>query len=378
MAPPTRPPFALGFAADAPTERALRSGLAGRDARVRRGRLAAALRHLAAESAPRLVFVDLDGVRDPAAAARQVTEVCAVGTTLVAIGSVDTAEFSRQLLQGGVSDYFVKPISPATVREASLGAVGDLPDQRYAGRVVAFGGSAGSGTSTLIAAVARSVATDGRAVSVIDLDPVAGKLEALLGNGPAEDLPELLQALGSKQATEPSQETSLGRAAEMRPSDSGMPHISLFSYPPLASPPAPLAPYMLEALLKHLANRTHMVLVSDVSGPDMQIEVMRQADARVLLYEPTLSSISVVVRRLAWLGTDHHATLIECLPRMRRYALSPANVRYALAERRPDVIVPFEPTLHASATGSRQRRPSRAYQRALKQVMEIIGQGARL
>ena len=162
-----------------------------------------------------------------------------------------------------------------------------------------------------------------------------GKLEALLDSGPAEDLPVLLKALGSKQAPKPGQETSLGPTAEMRPSGSGIPHIVLFSYPPSASPPAPLAPHTLDALFKHLANRTHMVLVSDASGPDTQIEVMRQADARVLLYEPTLSSISAVVRRLAWLGTDHHATLIECLPRMRRYALSPANVRYALAERPP-------------------------------------------
>ena len=163
MAPPTRPPFALGFAADAPTERALRVG-------TRRTRCPGAPRSTGGSAPPPrgqsprpgLVFVDLDGIMDPAAAARQVTEVCTFETTLVAVGSVDTAEFSRQLLQGGVSDYLVKPVSPAAVREASLGAVGDLPDQRYAGRVVAFGGSAGSGTSTLIAAVARTVATDGR------------------------------------------------------------------------------------------------------------------------------------------------------------------------------------------------------------------------
>ncbi len=377
MASPTRPRFAFGFAADAQTEKALRSGLAGRDARVRRGRLAAALRELAAEPAARLVFVDLDGVKDPAAAARQLTEVCAFETTLVAVGSTDTAEFGRQLLQGGVADYLVKPVTPASVREAGLAAVGDLPDQRYAGRVVAFGGSTGSGTSTLIEAVARNVLAGGRSVSVLDLDPVAGKLEALLDTGPAGDLTALLEALGSQEALRLGQETAPGNDAGTRPALSGEPRISLFAYPSSETPPLPPAPHVLEALFKHLANRTHMVLVSDVSGPDAQIEVMRQADARILLYEPTLSSISAAVRRLAWLGTDHHATLVECLPRMPRYALSPANVRYALAERRPDVIVPFDPTLRAGATGSRRRRPGRAYRRALDQLMEIVGPSAR-
>lgn len=62
---------------------------------------------------------------------------------------------------------------------------------------------------------------------------------------------------------------------------------------------------------------------------------------------------------------------------MPRYALSPANVRYALAERRPAVFVPFDPTLRAGATGSRRRRPGQAYQRALNQLKEIVGQGAR-
>ena len=56
---------------------------------------------------------------------------------------------------------------------------------------------------------------------------------------------------------------------------------------------------------------------------------------------------------------------------MRRSALSQAQIRYALAERRPDVIIPFEPALHAAATGEAQDRPpGKAYSQALRQVIE--------
>ena len=158
MASPSQSLYARGFAADAETERALRAGLAGREARVQRGSLAVALRTLAGEPSTKLVFVDLDGTPEPETAARELTAVCAFGTAVVAIGSNDTAHLTRALLRHGITDYLVKPISAATVSEASTTALDDLTEREYAGRVVAFAGTAGSGTSTLVAAIARGVA----------------------------------------------------------------------------------------------------------------------------------------------------------------------------------------------------------------------------
>ena len=176
MASPAKRPFARGFAADRRTERALRAGLAGRDVQIQRGRLTAALRTLAVEPASRLVFVDLDGIEEPEAAARQLTGICAFDTALVAIGSVDTAHYGRSLLQLGISDYLVKPVTAAAIRDAVAALTDDMPEQLYAGEVIAFAGSPGSGTSTLVAAVARGIVADGRVVSVVDLDPMSGKL----------------------------------------------------------------------------------------------------------------------------------------------------------------------------------------------------------
>ena len=132
----------------------------------------------------------------------------------------------------------------------------------------------------------------------------------------------------------------------------------------------------LYALLKHLANRSHIVLVTGVSEPGMQLELMRWADARVLLYEPTLPSISAAVHRLAWLGAEHPATLVQSLPRMRRYALSSSHMRYALAERRPDVVIPFDPALRAGAVATALDEIGKPCRESLRQVTELVGRSS--
>ena len=375
MASPSRPPYARGFAVDAPTERALRAGLAGRDVRIQRGRLEAALRALAAEPASRLVFIDPDGVSEPEAAARRLTEVCAFETALVAVGSADSARLSRTLLRRGFADYLVKPLSAAMVREATAAAMDDAPEHLYAGDVIAFAGSPGSGVSTLVAAVARGVAADGRTASVVDLDPVSGKLAHLFGVEPEHGLAPLLDTIGGGDTENAESQIHPGTIEEVStPGESG---ISLIAHPPADRLPEYRGGPALSSLFKHLANRTHAVLVTGMPDPEMQMAVMREADARVLLYEPTMPSISAAVRQLARLGADRPATLIQCSTRRRRYALSPAHVRYALADRRPDVVLPFDPALHANATGKAPGATGKAYRKALQQAMELVGQGHR-
>ena len=376
---------ARGFAADAETERALRAGLSGREARIQRGRLAVALRTLATEPSSRLVFVDLDDASEPEAAARELVAVCALGTALIAIGSTDTAHLTRSLLRQGIADYLVKPISAAAVRAATAKALDDLPERPYAGRVVAFAGTADIGTSTLVAALARGVAAGGRTASIVDLDPEKGTLSALLGAEPCGDLSELLAALDPDRTAVPGEPADRDGTIDFAPpvspeeldgvcapADAG---ISLIAFSDSGRPSSRPSPAAVLALLEHLANRAHVVLVTGVLEPDARIEIMGRADARVLLYEPTLSSISAAVHCLALLGPEHPATLVQSHPRMRKSTLTPAQIRYSLAERRPDVVIPFDTALHAAASGgarARARSPGEGYRRALRQVAERV------
>ena len=371
MASPSKRYFARGFAADSRTERALREALAGREARIQRGRLSVALRTLAAETATSLVFVDLDGIAEPETAARELSGVCSYETVLIAIGSVDTAQYGRALLQNGITDYLVKPVTPAAIREAVASAVDEAPDLSYAGDIVAFAGSPGSGTSTLVASVARGVVDEGRTASVVDLDPVSGKLAALLEVEPRDGLSTLVTAPGPEGDEDTQPRIDPGRL------DSGVdpatPGLSLIAYP--ADGPLPASPdaAALADLFRRLANRTHAVLVTGAADPETRLAVLREADARVLVFEPTLASIGAAVRLMAQLETGCSVTLIQCSTRMRRYALSPAHVRYALADRRPDAVIPFDPALHAASTGKAPGRPGKAYRKALDQAMARIG-----
>lgn len=387
MATPSDKLHAWGFAADAETERALRAGLAGREIRIRRGRLDSAMRTLAAEPSPALVFVDFDGVPEPAEAARELARVCAFGTVLVALGSDDTARLTRSLLRNGISDYLVKPIAAATVHEASSKALENRTERGYAGRVVTFAGTAGCGASTMMTTMARRIADAGRSATLVDLDPLAGKLPTRLGVEPRGGLAELLATIdpghpeGSDDGTAPGEAHDFGPpiasdAVEdvIAPAGAG---ISLVAYPRAGPPPTAPPPRAACMLLGQLANRTHVVMVSGMADPDARTTIMRSADARVLAFEPTLSSISSAVQCLALLGREYPTLLVQCHPRTGRSALSPAQIRYALAERRPDVVVPFDAALHAAATGStRTRSPGKAFRKALDEVAERAIEGS--
>lgn len=384
MASPSGNLYARAFAADADSERALRAGLAGHEVSIQRGRMAVALRTLAAEPSPKLVLVDFDGVSEPEKAARELVAICALGTVLIAIGSTDTARLTRALHRHGIADYLVKPISAAAVREACAAALDDQPERTYAGRVIAFAGTAGSGVATLIAAIARGVRSGGRSAAIVDLDPVSGTLPTLLGTKPAGDLSSLLATLGTHAPTEatepeapPDQEPHINPEQLDAVCASAGPGITLVACSDAGPLPEPSSPAAVCALLASLANRAHVVLVTGMPDPALRTEVMQWTDSRVLLYEPTLASIGAAVQTLALLGAERATTLVQCHPRMRRSALSSAQIRYALAERRPDVIIPFEPALHAAGTGGdRNRSRSKPYLDALRQVMERVVEGA--
>ena len=387
MAAPSDKLHAWGFAADAATERALRAGLAGREIRIRRGRLDSALRTLAAEPSPPLVFVDLDGAPEPEEAARELARVCSFGTVLVALGSDDTARLTRSLLRNGISDYLVKPLAAAAVHEASSKALEDPTERGYAGRVVTFAGTAGCGASTMMTAMAEGIAAAGRTATLVDLDPLAGKLATRLGVEPQGDLAELLVSIdpadpeGTDESTAPGEEHDFGPpiASDLVEGVIALAgaHISLVGYPRAGPPPTTPPARVVCMLLGQLANRTHVVMVSGMSDPEVRTAIMRHADARVLVFEPTLSSISSAVHCLALLGTEYSTLLVQCHPRTARSSLSPAQIRYALAERRPDVVVPFDAALHAAATGrTRARSPGKAFRKALDEVAERALEGS--
>ena len=208
--------------------------------------------------------------------------------------------------------------------------------------MVTFAGTAGCGASTMMTAMAEGIAAAGRTATLVDLDPLAGKLATRLGVEPQGDLAELLVSIDPADPEGTDESTAPGEEHDFDPpiaSDlvegvialAGA-HISLVAYPRAGPPPTTPPARVVCMLLGQLANRTHVVMVSGMSDPEVRTTIMRHADARVLVFEPTLSSISSAVHCLALLGTEYSTLLVQCHPRTGRS--SPLPVPDPLCARR--------------------------------------------
>ena len=351
---------ALAFATDPDTEAALREGLSGhRDSQVWPGDLRAAMAVLALPEAPSpdLLFVDLDGTPYPGGAIHELAAVCEVGTVVIALGQDGTARFSREILLAGVSDYLVKPITAAGVREAAGRAT--APETPAGGRVAGLVGAGGSGATTLAAMTALLAAERGRYVSVLDLSRTFPALPFQLDVEPAAGLDQLLDTAG---ATEPDPEMVDGvRAARAD-------RIAVYAYrwSPAPPPRPPLA--AVGRLLAELKRRSHLVLVDGLEDPGLGAGVLAEVDTRVLVVEPTVGGAARAARTLERLGPavlwwgrmaqdraappperggrrDPRLVLVRNHTRAFPRGAGARALRNAGLDAPPDVVVPFEPSL---------------------------------
>ncbi len=358
------------FAADAGTERVLREALDGHGkARVHRGDMAAAIKHLTGAPSPQVVIVDLDGSKFPAGSIHELAGVCEFGTSVIAVGSNDTARLARELLTAGVNDYFPKPFSVREIREAVMTVLdGDAAAPRlHAGRVIAFAGCGGGcGATTLAAVTARASAARGGYVSALDLGRTFGALPWMLDVEPAAGLDELFGLVTPGQPS---------AAADMIDSVSaaGGPRISVYGYRPGDAPPLTPSPTAVHWLTEQLANRSHLVVVDGMADTDTLFAVLETADERVLVYEPTLVSLNHLAHTLALLGEGREVILVQNHTRAPKSALSPKQVRDTLAGREPDFTLPFEPKLPAATNrGSPDESLGKKYRKALGRLVESL------
>ena len=92
-------------------------------ASVHKGGIADATRLLGEHRSPRLLVVDISDVDLPLSAVNELAEVCEPGVTVIAIGDRNDVGLFRDLVNNGVSDYLVKPISPALIQKSLLNVV---------------------------------------------------------------------------------------------------------------------------------------------------------------------------------------------------------------------------------------------------------------
>lgn len=335
----------LAFATDPRTERALREGLAELgDAQVWPGNLHAVAAALGQGHSPRLVFVDVDEIPYPAGAIYELAAVCELGTVVVAIGSDGTARFSREVLLAGVSDYLVKPVTAAAVRDSAARAAGVATPGTTEGRLVGFAGTGGSGATTLAAATALLAAERGRYVSVLDLSRTVSALSLALDVEPAGGLVDLLST-----AARASLHPEMVDRMRVTRSD----RIAIYGYQWSPEPP-PLAPvWAVCELLVELQRRSHLVIVDGMDDPATRQTLLATVDTGVLVVEPTTAGAAEAARMTARLGPmrgrDAQTVVAQNHTRAFRARIGPRTLARAGFKATPDVVVPFEPSVPALA-----------------------------
>jgi pilus assembly protein CpaE len=164
---------------DVETERVLQesSVLLGRSA-IMRGGIAKAIEHLSEERSPHLLIVDISGIDLPLSLIHTLADVCEPGTNVVAIGDHNDVGLYRDLVDAGVSNYIVKPLTRELLTKALTPKVNSNSSEigsRAAlklGKLVSFVGARGGvGTTTLACNLAWHLANrQSRRVALVDLD----------------------------------------------------------------------------------------------------------------------------------------------------------------------------------------------------------------
>ena len=341
---PEGPVAALAFASDPETEDTLRQGLLHfegptsdcDDPQVWPGGLRAAVAALAAGHSSALVIVDVDGIAYPSGAIHELAEVCEVGTAVIAVGSNDTARFSREILLAGVNEYLVKPLTVEKVREATGRVFAFRADAPATGRVAGFAGTGGSGATTLAVATALHAAETGRYVSVLDLNRTVPVTALLLDVQPAAGLEQLIEVAGKAPP-----ESKMVNGVRAQRSE----RISVYGY--RWAPVLPAAPGIpaLAWLLGELRGRSQLVLVDGIDDPRTQFALLSEVDIPVLVAEPTARGAARATRMVQLLEGCRPAVAVQNHTRAFRTDAGARSLIDAGMETGPDIVVPYLPSL---------------------------------
>jgi pilus assembly protein CpaE len=161
---------------DAETERVMQeaSVLLGRS-QIMRGGIAKAIEYLSEQRSPHLLIVDISGIDLPLSQIHTLADVCEPGTNVVVIGDHNDVGLYRDLVDAGVSNYIVKPLTRELLTRALTPRVNSGEVARSGlklGKIISFiGARGGVGTTTLACNLAWHLANrQSRRVALVDLD----------------------------------------------------------------------------------------------------------------------------------------------------------------------------------------------------------------
>jgi pilus assembly protein CpaE len=199
-----REPFAA-FVCDETTAEALRPiavELGWSPEKVGKGGLRNAVQTLSVSASPQILFVDLSESGDPLNDINGLAEVCEPGTVVLATGQVNDVRLYRELVNSGIQDYLLKPLSADALREAFSHAqailnapkISETSTDRPHCSTAVIGTRGGVGASSLATSLAWLVSDkNGRTTALLDLDVHFGTAALGLDLEPGRGLTDAIE-----------------------------------------------------------------------------------------------------------------------------------------------------------------------------------------
>lgn len=174
-------------------------------ATVNKGTVRNAIKALGQKRSPKTLIVDLSKSELPLSDINELADVCEPGVTVIAVGDRNDVGLFRELLNSGVSDYLVKPLTPALVQRALLATADADTRSRQTTRlgrlVTTIGARGGVGATMLATSMAWTIANRRRRrVALLDLDLQFGSVALSLDLEPTHGLRETLENAGRVDA----------------------------------------------------------------------------------------------------------------------------------------------------------------------------------
>jgi pilus assembly protein CpaE len=318
------------------------------NASIREGGVKDAIKHLGEQRSPKLLLIDLSGSDLPLSDVNSLADVCEPGVTVIALGDRNDCGLFRDLLQHGVADYLVKPLTPNLLQKAVLSATeqsGAVKSSNKLGKLIAVTGTRGGvGSTTVATSLAWLIAHERRRrVALVDLDLQFGTVALSLDLEPSHGLREALEnpnridGLFMDRVLVQHSERLFVLSAEESPEES-----LLLDYG------------AVELLLTELRNKFHYVLVDLPRNPTPSSQqVLQSATDLVLVSDFSLAGMRDMMRMTGLLpSTNASCNVILVVNRAGEHKQGemPRSEFEKGVGRKLDLVLPFDAKTVASAT----------------------------
>lgn len=317
-------------------------------ASIRKGTVKDAIKHLSQHSSPKLLMVDITGSDLPLSDIDSLADVCEPGVSVIAIGERNDCGLFRDLLHHGVTDYLVKPLSPALLQKA-ISNISDDAETTKAGNklgklVAVMGARGGVGATTVATSLSWIIAQQRRRkVALLDLDLQFGTVALSLDIEPSHGLREALEnaeridSLFMDRMLIQHSDRLFVMSAEETPDET-----LLLDYD------------AIQLLLNDLRNKFHYVIVDLPRNPSPStLQVLEHATDLILVSDFSLAGMRDTMRTTGFLPTLNascNSVIVASRAGEHKQGEMPKSEFEKGIGRKVDFVLPFDANTVATAT----------------------------